>query len=266
MDQCWRPGWTSEKKEEKEVVSAFVPVEFFEVAASRAVVSAVLSRVVCRSVLVPGWEELVINVKVSDQFSPTLVDTGADANFIDDAVANEKLCFRNLVAPLPVPINMTLADGSAGPVIYDHIVMDLHYDGKPYPAEEFLLAPMTTAEIVLGQKFLKKARCCIDCGNGTVSCAGLLKNDRNRLHRQEKKKNRDEACPRNLTELTPVSKDKTPAPSSYFRAMTMRQDIPAVTSWEDPIPSRSRDQYIRTTLAAFRSTVAIAAFSKSPEG
>ena len=193
-----------------------MPINFYDILPSASDVSAVVSRVVCRSVLVPGWEELVIHVKVSDQSSPALVDTGADANFIDDTVANEKDCFRCLVALLPSPINMTLADGSAGPVITHHIVMDMTMDGITYPAEEFLLAPTTTTEIVLGQKFLQRNHCCIDCGNGTVTCARLRKNDRNRHHRQERKKNRDAACPEKLEELTPVSKESSPASSSYF--------------------------------------------------
>ena len=163
MDLCWRTEGSTERKED--CLSAYVPWEFFTVAASPAVVSSVVSRVVFRSVLVPGWEELVIDVKVSDQDLPALVDTGADPNFIDDAVANGNPVFRNLVVPLPSPIEMTLADNTAGPVIIHAFYADLELDGQTYPDEEFLLAPTTSTDIVLGQKFLKKARCCIDCSN-----------------------------------------------------------------------------------------------------
>ena len=105
----------------------------------------------------------------------------------------------------------------------------------------------TLTEIVLGQKFLKKNRCCIDCGNGTVTCAGLPKNDRNRHHRQERKKKRDAACPEKLEELTPVSKDNPPASSSYFRTMTTRPDFSAPECWYDPAPPHNRDRFVKKT-------------------
>ena len=165
MDLCWRTGKPTEKEEE-ECLSAYVPIEFFDVSPD----VSVLSRLVCRSVLILGWEELVIDVKVSDQDLSALVDTGANANFIDTTVVKENQVFRNLVAPCE-PINMTLADGSAGIVITNTIITDIEYAGDTYHNEEFLVAPTTYTDVVLGQKFLKKDRCCIDCAEGTVKCS-----------------------------------------------------------------------------------------------
>ena len=164
MDLCWRTGKPTEKEED--CLSAYVPIEFFDVSPN----VSVLSRVICRSVLIPGWEELVIDVKGSDQDLSALVDTGADANFIDTIVVEENQVFRNLIAPCE-PINMTLVDGSAGPVITNTIIASIEFDGDIYHDEELLVAPTTTTDIVLGQKFLKKNRCCIDCAEGTVKCS-----------------------------------------------------------------------------------------------
>ena len=163
----------------------FVPIKFFEILPD----VSVLSRVVYRSVLVPGWEELIVPVTVSDLPLPALVDTGADANFIDTEIVNESEILSSLVVPCK-PINMTLPDGSAGPVITNICTADLAFDGNTYTNEEFLVAPTTTTDVVLGQKFLKKNQCCIECSTGTITCQP-----------QE-----DAACPEKLGELTPVSK------------------------------------------------------------
>ena len=161
---------------------------------------SVLSRVVCRSVLIPEWEDLVIDVKLSDQDLSALVDTGVDANFNDKTIVEENQVFRNLVAPCE-PMNMTLADGYAGPVITNTIITDIKYVRDTYFNEELLDAPTTTTDVVLGQKFFKKNRCCIDCANNAVPCSP---------DSQE-----DAACPRKLAELTSVSKRNNPPPSSY---------------------------------------------------
>ena len=60
MDLCWRTGKPTEKEEE-DCLSAYMEIEMFDVSPD----VSVLSRIVRRSVLIPGWEELVIDVKVS---------------------------------------------------------------------------------------------------------------------------------------------------------------------------------------------------------
>ena len=161
---CWRTG--KPIKKEEDCLSAYVQSKFCDVSPD----VSVLSRVVCRSVLILGWEELVIDVNVSAQNLSALVDTGVDANFIDTTVVEENTVFRNLVAPCE-PINMTLADGSAGPVITNTIITDIEYAGDTYHNEELIVAPTTTTDVVLGQKFLKKNCCCINSTNGDVTCS-----------------------------------------------------------------------------------------------
>ena len=196
MGLCWRTGKPTEK-EEKDRLLAYVPIEFFDMSPD----VSVLSRVVCCSVLIQVWEELVIDIKASDQDLSALVDTGDNANFIETTVFEENQVFRNLVAPCE-PINMTLTDRSAGPIITNTIITDIEYAGDTYHNEELLVAATTTTDVVLGQKFLKKNKCCIDCAKHTVKCSPNSQDDA--------------ACPEMLAELTPVSKGKNPPPSSDF--------------------------------------------------
>ena len=173
------------------------------------------------------------------------MDTGADANFIDTTAVEENQVFRNLVAPCE-PINMTMAEPSASPVITNTIIADIEYPGDTYHNEELLVAPTTTTDIVLSQKFLKKNQCCIECSTGTVTCQP-----------QE-----DAACPEKLTELTLGSKRKNPPTSSYFRAITTQPEL--TKSWEDPLDHVITLAHKRTFVRSFtalRVAVTVATFS-----